>query len=397
MKMDEESMVEDNLTAWMTCLRRQLHREPERSGEERQTRAKLVAALRKLGLMAQTYEMHYGVSAVIEGAQDGPTVALRADMDGLSVTEETGLPYASAQAGLMHACGHDMHMAGLLGAAALLQRRRDKLRGRVKLLFQPAEELAPQGGARFFLRAGFLTDVRAIFGLHIWPELATGEIGVKDGPMMAASDRFAAKLFGKGAHAGQPHRGVDAIVAGMNALQEFQQIVSRQVDPLSAAVLSVGCVRGGERYNVVAREFAMEGTVRTLDNTARTRIEVAMEQALAGVAQAGGATYALEYQRGYPALCNWRGAVEIVRRAARGLAARDVRPAMASEDFGFYLEEIPGAFFWIGCRAAGQSAQSLHSAQFAPDEAALSLAARLLCDCACEALEFLNDGGVFAR
>lgn len=389
--------TDEELAAWMQRLRRALHEEPERSGAERKTREKVAAALRALGLKVQTYEAHCGVSAVIEGAQSGPVVALRADMDGLSVREETGLSYASRQEGLMHACGHDMHMAGLLGAAALLLRRRSALRGAVKLVFQPAEELSPQGGARFFLQNGFLSDVQAIFGLHVWPELETGEIGVKEGSMMAASDRFTVKLFGKGAHAGQPHRGVDAIVAGMNALQGFQQIVSRQVDPLSAAVLSVGCVCGGERYNVVAREFAMEGTVRTLDETARARIPAAMEQVLAGVAQGCGAQYALEYQRGYPALCNWRGAVDVVRRIARDCAVRTVRPAMAAEDFGFYLEQMPGAFFWLGCRARGAAPQSLHSPQFAPDEAALPLAARLLSDAACEALASLQAGEAFAR
>lgn len=394
--MKNKMLTEQEIEKTIIDLRRSFHQEPELSGKEQETAKKIIAFLESLGLKVQTFQQHYGVGAVIEGGQPGPVIALRADMDALPILEEAEVSYQSINQGVMHACGHDAHMAILLGTAIRLLQNKSQLRGKVKLVFQPAEELSPQGGAKEFLAGGFLDDVQAIFGLHVWPELETGQVGIKAGPLMAASDRFKVKILGKGAHAAHPHQGVDAIMIGADIIQDFSHIISRQINPISAATLSIGSIHGGERYNVIAREVFLEGTVRTLDEKTRLEIPCHMENALAGVEKAYDAKCEFDYQRGYPVLNNWREPAMVVQEAAHKILGIDsvpidIKPELTAEDFAVYLKKIPGAFFWLGCHKQGDEDRALHNANFILDEEALTIGSRLLFEISKQMLEKISN------
>ena len=257
----------DDVMPKVVEMRRDIHRHPELSGEEERTASRVADALSSLGVEFRDGVGGNGVVGLIHGARGaGRVCALRADMDALPMPEQTGLPFSSASEGVMHACGHDAHTAMLLGAAMVLARMKDDFAGSVKLVFQPAEEANPTGGAPAMIGAGALEDphVDAMVGLHVWPSLATGEIGIRPGAMMGASDRVFVTIRGRSSHGSEPDKGVDAIAAAGQVLSAFQTIVSRNVSPLDAAVLSIGTIRGGCRYNVIADEVVMEGTVRTL-------------------------------------------------------------------------------------------------------------------------------------
>lgn len=393
-----DTITEKNLGDLVTELRRDFHQHPELSGGEKRTAAVIADCLKSFGIAVKTFPTHSGVGGIIAGEKPGPTIALRADMDALPIREELDVPYKSVNPGIMHACGHDGHMAILLGAASMLVQNKNKLAGTVKLVFQPAEEAAPVGGARVMLQDGFLNDVGAIFGLHVWPDLPTGHIGIKSGPLMAASDRFTVKILGKGAHAAQPHQGVDAITIGAAVINSFSHIISRQKNPIDTATLSIGSIHGGERYNVIAKEVVMEGTVRTLDEATRHEIPEQMKKMLAGVTQAYGANYELDYQPGYPVLNNWSEPTQAVIRAAGKVAGAkavhtDVKPELGAEDFSSYLTRIPGAFFWLGCSKEGQDSAPLHNSRFFLDEAALTIGAKVLYQIAVDALASCHDAG----
>lgn len=363
-------------------IRRNFHQYPELSGQEKRTSAVIVEFLQKLSIPYETYTSHYGVGAIITGDQPGPTIALRADMDALPVQEECDLPYQSKFSGCMHACGHDAHMAILLGVAKILMENRAQLHGTVKLIFQPAEEAAPVGGARSIIKEGFLEDVSMIFGLHVWPNMETGQIGIKSGAMMAASDRFNIKILGKGAHAAQPHRGIDSITIGAEVINSFSHIISRQINPVETATLSIGKIQGGERYNVIAKEVEMEGTIRSLSESVRSEIPRHMEDVLKGISKSYGANYEFNYQLGYPVLKNTTEQTKLVIKAAESILGKEnvhteVKPELASEDFAFYLQEIPGAFFWLGCKHGETGA--LHNSKFNLDENALPIGVEIMC------------------
>ncbi len=382
-----------NWRDWMTDIRRELHQFPELSCEEAETAARIRAYLESLGLAVQTFPGQHAVVAVIDGASPGPVVALRADMDALPVMEETGLPFASKKKGVMHACGHDGHMAILLGAARLLAEGPRDFAGAIKLIFQPAEEMAPTGGATALLETGALNDVSAIFGLHVWPDLPTGAVGVKSGAMMGASDRVNIHLHGLGAHAGAPHKGVDAIVLAADVVNGIGQLFARQLDPLETATMNIGVIRGGERYNVVARDVVLEGTVRTLSPDVRLEVPKRLQRMLAGRVAAVGASFDLDYRFGYPALYNYPEPTAIVAKAVTRLFGEDaldaeISPTLASEDFARYLEQVPGAFFWLGCTPEGADYVPLHNPKFALDEAALPVGAQLLAAVALDAVAY---------
>ena len=254
--------------------RRYFHENPEPSHCEKETAAYISAALREMGLEPIEHVGGYGVIALIRGEGAGKCVALRADFDALEVQEQTGAPFASRKSGFMHACGHDMHAAMLLGAAWVLNELRHTFSGTVKLIFQPAEEDAAASGAKAMIAAGCLTEppVDAIFAQHIWPSLPTGTIGVRKGSMMGASDRFFITVHGKAGHGGKPDEGIDAIVIAAHIVTALQTIVSRNVSPMGNAVVSVGKIGGGTRYNVIADAVHMEGTCRSVDSRVRSML-----------------------------------------------------------------------------------------------------------------------------
>lgn len=368
------------------------HREPELSNQETRTRAKVMAALEELRIPFTTYAGFNGVLGIIAADRPGPVVAVRADMDALPVTEATGLPYRSSVPGRMHACGHDVHMSCLLGAAALLQRQRRSLRGPVKLLFQPAEEEGQAGGALPFLQRGAFDNptVDFVVGQHVSPELPVGTVGWRKGPIYAAADHFIVRVVGRGAHAGYPHLGIDAVVTASEVVLGLQTLVSRLRDPVDPVVISVGMIHGGTRHNVLPDEVVLEGTVRTLRADTRDRMEKALRRRIRQVAASMGARVQITYRRGYPTTVNPPAATEIVVGALTqefgdaALIELD-HPTMGAEDFSRYLERVPGTFLKLGV-GGGRGSASLHSARFAPPDAALPIGAAALA-CAATALQ----------
>jgi amidohydrolase len=368
----------------MRAWRNAFHQEPELSLEEKRTRDKVVAALRELGISHRTFDDFTGVVGLIPGASEGPVVALRADMDALPVAEKTGLSFESRFPGRMHACGHDVHMACLLGAAAILSRGGRAPAGPVKLLFQPAEEEGTRGGALPLIERGCLADPKVdyVVGQHVEPNLTLGDVGWKAGPFMAAADFFRVTVYGRGGHAASPHQGPDAIVVASEIVNGLQALVSRVRDPLDPVVVSVGSIHGGTRNNILPSEVVLEGTVRTFRPATRDLIERAFRRRVRSLAASLGARVRIEYRRGYPTLVNSLEATHVVARAMTVEFGREhcveVRdPVMGAEDFSRYLEQVPGTFLHLGVGVPNRPA-SLHSATFAPDERALVIGAAVL-------------------
>lgn len=377
----------------LTKIRRDFHEYPETSQNEVETSKKVAAYLREMGCDEVIEQVGgHGVIGVIKGAMDGGVVALRADMDALQIQEETGVEYQSKNAGVMHACGHDNHMTGLLGAAELLIQRKGELKGTVKLVFQPAEELSPIGGSRGMLESGYLDDIGAIYGLHVWPDLPHGKVGVKAGPLMAATDHFTIKIHGKSAHGAKPDQGVDAVVLGSQFVMNAQSIVSRKVSPLDSAVVTFGIFNAGTRYNIISGECLLDGTVRTLNENTRDMIEESMRKLLDALCLQSNATAEIVYGRGYPALVNHEEDVALIRKTAVSLFGEDgvvdvQEPAMPAEDFSFYLKEKKGAFVWLGSAEEGKEAWPLHNCHFDVNEDILWRGAALLAQ---TAMDYLN-------
>lgn len=375
--------LSDQLVAW----RRRLHRHPELAFQEHRTAALIAEHLVQLGLEIQTGVGVTGVVGLIEGAADGPTVMLRFDMDALPVHEETGLPFASEVPGKMHACGHDGHVAIGLGVASLLASRSHDLAGRVKLVFQPAEEVA--NGARAMIDAGVLErptpDVA--FGLHLWSQLPLGRAIVKPGPLWASSDRIDLEIVGRGTHGAMPHEGIDAIAVAAYAISELQSVVSRSRDPLAPAVLSIGSIAGGSAFNVLAERVQMSGTLRTFDTAVRQALIERMHALLAGLGAAHGASYRLELSDYAPPVVNDPAATIRLRAAAEATLGQanvaDGPMLMVAEDMAEYLNRVPGSFFVLGAMPGGVAwAEPHHSPRFDVDERALPLGVAILAETA---------------
>jgi amidohydrolase len=368
----------------MRAWRAALHQEPELSGEETRTREKILQALGELGIPAQTYDDLHGVVGLLEAGRAGPVVALRADMDALPLTEATGLPFRSRRDGTMHACGHDVHMASVLGAALLLSHQPSALGGPVKLLFQPSEEEGTVGGALPMIERGCLErpHVDFVVGLHVDPGLPLGTVGWGIGPFMAAADYVRITVRGRGGHASTPHQGPDAILAAAEIVTGLQALASRVRDPVDPVVVSVGSVHGGTRHNILPEEVVLEGTVRTVRASTRDLIEHALKRRVRALASSLGARATIVYRRGYPPLVNPAEATTRVVRALEVELGRralvEVRePLMGAEDFARYLDRVPGTFLRLGVGGPGPPA-SLHSATFAPDERAMVVGAATL-------------------
>ena len=358
----------------MRRWRQALHEHPELSNQESGTRTIVTGALDELGIPYRTYGGFYGVLAQVGPKEGRPVVALRADMDALPVTEATGLPYASAIAGRMHACGHDVHMAALLGAGALLAEREKELRGPIKLLFQPAEEQGEDGGALPFLRRGCFERPKVDFvvGEHVEPGIPAGSVGYKVGACMAAADAFRVVVRGRGGHAASPQQGPDAILVASEIIVGLQALVSRVRSPLDPVVVSVGMIHGGTRHNILPDEVTMEGTVRTFRPATRTLMESVLRRRVRAIAASLGARVRIEFRHGYPSLWNPPGPTLTVAESLRSeLGPNRVLelefPVMGAEDFARYLEKIPGTFLRLGAGVPGRPA-ALHSATFAPPD-----------------------------
>ena len=350
--------------------RHALHRIPETSFEEFKTAAFLADTLSGMGLHPETGIAETGLTALLSGKGEGKTLLIRADMDALRVTEETGLPHASTHPGKMHACGHDGHMAMVLGAALVLSKITDRFRGNVKFLFQPAEE--GPGGARPMIEAGVLENpkVDLALGAHLWPSLPKGTIGIKEGPLMAAADFFDLAIHGKGGHGAMPHLCVDPIDTAVQVHAAFQRIVSRKMDPMSPTVITIGAMNGGSSANIIPDTVLMKGTTRTFDKKIWNGFPERLEKIVRNVCETTGATYTFDYHTYYPPLHNHPGVTKSVAASAVRLFGKDAvtapDPTMGGEDFAFYLDEVPGCFLFIG--TGEDNSVPLHNSRFDFDE-----------------------------
>ena len=386
-----QAEVEENLGEQIVALRRGIHREPELGFDTQRTAKKVLAALDGLPLDIETGVARNGIVATLWGGE-GPTVALRADMDALPIEEETGLPFSSEIEGRMHACGHDGHTSMLVGAAHALSQRdlRDRLNGTVKFVFQPAEEGG--GGGRVMVDEGVADDVASIFALHLWPGLPFGKVATKAGPIMAAADAFEMEIRGSGGHGAMPHLAADAVVIAAQVVTTLQTVVSREIDPVEPAVLTVGEIGAGTAFNIIPEKARLGGTVRTLNPDLRERMPGRIEALARGVAKGMRGDANLDYTFSYPVTVNEEAAADRVLEVAEDLfGAESVlelpNPSMGAEDFAFYLEKVPGAFIWLGI---GEEVSGLHTPKFAFDEKVLPRGSALLAALALEAGQRLS-------
>ncbi|MFO8148740.1 MAG: M20 family metallopeptidase [Trueperaceae bacterium] len=368
-----------DLVAW----RRHLHAHPELAYQEHATAAFVRERLEQLGLRpSPPLAGGTGLTCLIAGDTDGPTVALRADMDALPIQEATGADYASTVPGVAHLCGHDAHTTMLLGAAALLARRRPE-HGHVKLLFQPAEEGG--AGAARMIEDGALEDptVSAVFGLHVDPNQPVGALSVTPGPATAASDGLDIEIIGEGGHAARPHQAIDAIAVAAQVIVAIQQLVSRHTDPLQPLVITLGRIEGGFARNVIAPSVHLQGTARSFDPALRDRLPALLDRTVAGVTQAFGARHELTYRTGYPSLRNDAALIPTLADVVGELLGEGRLatggPSLGGEDFAFYAQRVPGLMARLGVRNEALGlVHPLHHPRFDLDEGALPLGAAVL-------------------
>lgn len=361
------TLCQDNYDE-IVAIRRELHQCPEKGRNEYKTTEIIISYLEKWGI---SYErlVDTGVVATVRGMKDGITTALRADIDALGIIENTDVSFKSEN-GFMHACGHDIHTASLLGAAKIASENKDKLSGTVRFIFQPDEE--GDGGAERLIAKGVMDGVDRVFGLHIRPEMKVGTVAVRYGKFYAASDIFEIDVIGKGGHCAEPHKNVDAIVIGAQIITALQTLVSRNVSPLDSAVLTIGTANGGTFRNTVSGEFSITGVTRTLGKEMRMYLRQRIKDTAEGVAKAMGGEAVVRIIESYPGIVNDDSSAEYIEKIAREiLGDKNTEilslPFMTTEDFGYYLDEVRGCFYHIGCECE----YPLHSDKFCPDERAV--------------------------
>ncbi|MCY7464263.1 M20 family metallopeptidase [Bacillus safensis] len=366
----------------MVEIRRHLHMNPELSFQEEETAAFIASYYDTLQIPTRTKVGGHGVLTFIEGASPGPTIALRADFDALPIHDEKDVPYKSTKPGVMHACGHDGHTATLLVLAKVLHTHRDQLKGKIVLIHQHAEEYAP-GGAKPMIEDGCLDGVDVIFGTHLWSSEPCGTILYKSGNFMAAADRFSIQVQGKGGHGAQPHLTKDAVLIGSQIVANLQQVVARKVNPIDSAVVSVGGFVAENAFNVIADSAVLTGTARSFEESARHIIEREIEQVVKGVCQMHDAAYTYEYVRGYPAVKNHPKPTEYIAGIANQtegvIEVKEAETQMGGEDFAYYLQHVPGTFFYTGAMPENsQDVYPHHHPKFDINEKAMPIAAKVL-------------------
>ncbi|WP_066316811.1 M20 family metallopeptidase [Bacillus sp. FJAT-29814] len=365
----------------MVAIRRYLHQHPELSFQEKETAKFIQSFYEKLDIEVKGNVGGNGVVARVHGKKPGKTVALRADFDALPIQDEKDVPYKSTVPGVMHACGHDGHTATLLILAKAINELKDELKGTYIFIHQHAEEYAP-GGAKSMIEAGCLDGVDVIFGTHLWAGEPTGKIQYRNGPIMAAADRFEIEIQGKGGHGAQPHKTKDAIVTASQLVLNLQQIVSRKVNPVESAVVTVASFTAENAFNVIADKAKLVGTVRTFNEEIRTFIENEMERITHGTCYLSDSTYKYNYYRGYPAVVNHANETEFLIYCAKDVPEVNIieksEPQMGGEDFAYYLEKVPGTFFFTGAKPLNSEGYPHHHPKFDIDERGMLIAAKTL-------------------
>jgi amidohydrolase len=366
----------------MVTIRRFMHQHPELSFQEYNTANYIKSYYEKLGIEVKGNIGGNGVVAKVYGNKPGKTVAIRADFDALPIHDEKDVPYKSLVPGVMHACGHDGHTATLLVLAKVLNELKEELQGNYILIHQHAEEYAP-GGAVTMIEDGCLDGVDVIFGTHLWASEPTGTIQYRTGPIMAAADRFEIHIQGKGGHGAQPHKTKDAIVTASQLVLNLQQIVSRKVNPVESAVVTVGSFTAENAFNVIADKAKLVGTVRTFNDDIRQFIEEEIEKVIQGTCYLSGSSYEFLYERGYPAVVNHAKETEFLLACAEDVPEvnhiEESEMQMGGEDFAYYLKQVPGTFFFTGAKPpSAEPSYPHHHPKFDIDEKAMLLAAKTL-------------------
>ncbi|HLS89588.1 MAG TPA: amidohydrolase [Sphingobacteriaceae bacterium] len=378
--VDDFLAVDEELAGRLTAWRRHLHQYPELSFQEHETTKFIAEQLSTMGITVER-PTPTGAVGIIEGSGPGPTVAVRADIDAVPVQEQNTFEFRSRNAGVMHACGHDGHTAIVLGVAQLLSRAKDRWPGRVKLLFQPAEETAP-GGAQQLVEAGVLEGVDAIIGLHLIATMPLGTASTRPGAMMGSGDHFHIAIKGLGGHGGTPHRTVDTVLTAAQVIVNLQSVISRKVDPVQPAIITIHGVEAGGDYGLGTETAHVYGTISCLDEDLRRRLAAMVEQVAEHTCALAGAQHRISFRPGFPALVNDPRVAGVLARTARALLGPEgfkvQRPVLLSDDFAYYCREVPGAYLFLGARKEEGEQKPHHHPRFDFNEKALPLGAEIL-------------------
>ena len=361
---------------YIISTRRDIHKHPELSFQEFRTSKLVSEQLKSFGIKVIENVGKTGVVGILEGAAAGKTIAMRADMDALPIQETNDVSYKSIHKGVMHACGHDAHTAMLLGAAKVLSENKKNIKGRIKFIFQPAEE--GYGGARYMIEDGAIENVEEIFGLHVWNYQESGTIGIKDGPVMAAADMFTINIKGKGGHGATPQGTVDCVVVASHLVQALQTIVSRNTNPIESTVITIGQINGGYNFNIIADSITLKGTTRAYTEKNRELIKVRMNEIISGIEKMFNASISLDYKDGYPPVINNSVLTEKLKSIATQIVSdKVIAPylSMGGEDFSYFANKIPGCFFFLGSAPKDREPMSTpqHCSHFDIDEDVLTI------------------------
>ncbi len=380
----------------MIKIRRFMHMNPQLANREQDTVKLISSKLASLGMEVKNGIAKTGVVGILRGSQQGATVAIRADIDAVMIQELADVPYKSLNPGIMHACGHDIHTAVVLGTAFVLSTLKDRIKGNIKFIFQPAEEGPPpgeEGGAALMIKEGVLENppVGAIFGFHVWPE-TLGQAFIAPGTFLANSDSFQITIKGKSAHGAQPQEGIDAVVLASQAVMALQSIISRSVDPTDPALLTIGKIEGGAKADIIAEKVTLEGIVRTLSDGNRKKVARLIESVIKDTVHSMGGDYSFTFEQDIPAVYNHPEFFELMLPSLNGALAdkkaSQIKPQLMADDFALYCQKIPGFYFFLGVKNPRlPSMAPLHSPYFNPDERSIGIGIKIMCHLLLEALD----------